>query len=180
MRRNLLIVADMLRRNLPTISLLQRLGNRMIRKGFRFGSHRDQLLFGKAIAHMDPGHPENALSQRPGLVKNDGVCFGQGVQKVGPFNQDALARCATDATEIAQGNRHHQCAGTGNHQQYQGTVNPFRKSRARDNEGREHRNQNSGANHHRRIITGKNRNEFLSRSFPFRRLFNQLQNAGNR
>ena len=162
------------------------MGGILLRQGGIF----QHLVLHKARLGMDGGDGEGAAGQGTGLVEHHGVRLGQLFQIVAALHQDAALGGAADAAEKAQGHGDHQCAGAGDDQEGQGTVEPFRPGGARQEGGgySQHRQQNGGdqeqsqggIHHAGGVILGKAGDELLADRFFLAGIFHQLQNFGDR
>ena len=80
-------------------------------RGRAFGQRRifEQLCFVHR-AVMNGRDLKHAARQRTGLVENNDICFGQGLQIVGALDQNALFAGPADTGEETQRNADDQCA----------------------------------------------------------------------
>ena len=69
-------------------------------------------------------HRETAMGQCACLVEHHGIDLRQDIQIVGTLHQHALSRCTANTSEEGEGHTDNQGAGTADHQEHQGTIEP--------------------------------------------------------
>lgn len=87
-----------------------RLCQRMCRSPLRARRQRQRFLRPVCIGSLRR-HRGDAGRQRACLIKNDGVCFGKGMDAVTALEQDALPGAPPDARHIGDGRADHQRPG---------------------------------------------------------------------
>ena len=75
------------------------LGERVVRARFGGGPESEHLLLGVALGHQDFDDLELAGGQRAGLVEDDGVDFGGGLDDLPAASQQAAAGQAADGRD---------------------------------------------------------------------------------
>ena len=132
---------------------------------------------------VDGGDLEHALGQGAGLVKDHTFGVGQLLQIVGALDEDALAAGAADAGEEAEGDADDQGAGTADHQEGQGTVDPVRPlglhpqhQTAQGEQDAQHRCRGA---HRRGIHPGEPGDKGLGAGFAGASVLHQIQDLGH-
>ena len=105
--------------------------------------------------------------------------MAQSIQHITAFDEDAVLRCGTDTSEIAQRHRQYQCTRTGYNQENQRTPNPLGKSTLSQNR-RYHCQKHCQTYHHRGIYPCKTCDKSFCLGFPPSGVFHQFQNLHNR
>ena len=96
-----------------------------------------QKLFCGAALRNDLLHTENALGQRSGFVKHNGIGLGKSFQTVASLYENTHAGSAANAAEKAERDADDQCAGAGNDQKDQRAVQPVGKYGSGDQQRRQ-------------------------------------------
>ena len=129
---------------------------------------------------VDCRHLKHALRQRTGFIKHHAAGLGKRLQIVGALNQDTLPAGTAKTGKEAEGNTDDQCAGTTDHQEGQGAVDPVgplavhpqQQPHKRYGDGQ---HQRAGTNS-RGIDPGKAGNERLGPGLTGTGIFHQIQN----
>ena len=149
---------------------------------FRVGCVLQQLPFLYRTV-MDACHLKISFCDRTGLIKDDGPDRRQGLHKVGPLDQDALAAGTAQASEKAERNADHNGAGTADDQECKRPVDPCPPLRRRSHEHPDHRRQDRqgqrAVTDSRRIDSGKFSNELFGPGFSGAGVLDQIQDFGS-
>ena len=117
------------------IGLLQALADGVGGGAFGQDGHLDESAFLFLIGLLGVvdvvhgGHLKHAQGEGAGLVEDDGLHLGEGLQDVGAFHQDAFAAGTTDAGKERQGDADDQGARTADDEEGEGTVDPLAPQR---------------------------------------------------
>ena len=179
---NLFHIADPVHPQFFSISPLQAQTDRMGGMPFRVGRVLQQLpVFQRAV--MDSRHLKIAFCDRAGLIKDNSFDRREGLHKVGPLDQDALAAGAAQASEKAERDADHNGAGTADDQEGKRPVDPCPPLRRRSHERPDHRRQDRQGQRavadSRRIDFGEFGNELFGPGFSGAGVLDQIQDFGS-
>ena len=151
----------------------------MVGKMLHMGSEVEQLFLTQLV-RMDGLNSKSSLGQCACLVEDHSVNMGQSIHIIATLDEDALATCATNATEERQRNGDDQGTRTTHDEEGQRTIEPGGKRigvariETRGNKG-EHKGRydNEGC-----IDAGKTTNKRLTLRLVLRGVFHESDNLG--
>ena len=105
----------------------QRLGDGVGREAFHVGGEVEQFVFAK-LCGMNGYYAECAARECACLVEHHGCCFGQCIDVVATFDENALSRGTADTAKEGERDREYQCAGARHYKKRECAVKPQREA----------------------------------------------------
>ena len=145
-------------------------------KVLHMGGEVQELAFIDQIG-MHGGYCKLAMGEGARLVEDDGMNLCQHIHIVGPLHKDSLTRGTADAAEERQRHADDEGAGTRNHQEHQGSIEPRSKTAAQerrdDGEGKGEKHHDGG------VDAGKAGDEGLALRLMLAGVLHQTDNLRN-
>ena len=154
-------------------------GDGVVGIGLGVGGHAEQQV-GVHVGLGVHGHDvEGAVGESAGLVKDDGVDFGEGLKVVGTFHEHADARGAADAAKETERHGDDKGARAAHHEKCEAAQNPVAPGTHAEKR-RQHGEQQGRAGDGRGVPAGKAGDEVLSLCLLLAGVFHKLQDAAHR
>ncbi len=157
--------------------LPQGMGDGMLRVAFRQGAKLQELRLLHPLG-MDSGDLKHPLGEGAGLIKDHHLGIRQGLQVAAALYQHANLGFPANPPEKAEGHGDHQGAGTGDHQEDKGPMDPLLPA-YRGKERRQNRQQHCRHHHHRGVVPGEPGDEVFHLGLFGAGVFHQVQDAGH-
>ena len=144
----------------------------------------EQLPFVKLFG-MNGFHGKLSVGECARLIEDHSINFCQHVQIVGSLHQNAVTGGPAESAEECQRHTDDQCAGTGNDEEYQCSVEPYGEGRhefrahEHGDKGRDDSQCQCGKDDDRCVDTCKAGDESLALRLPFASLLDEMDDLGN-
>ena len=157
--------------------ILNRCADRVGGVGLGRRGQPQNILGLKSVAGGFAGHFEHSLGEGAGFIRRNHGHILEGIDIVGPLDQNPPAGCTAYAAEIAQRHRDNQGAGAGNHQHHQRPIHRIRQGDTGQQQGRQEGRQNRDTHDNGGVNRCEPGNELLGGRLSRRGILNQFEDA---